>query len=341
VSAPLRRLTGRLLACFVVLWALDVSLERRRDSRRLADSTFHALAGEGAPSLGEVGKMELRLPGSDESWAYVRRPDGWHLPAYREAFALGEPLDGLARALLEGRGTVVGPMPGQAAHFGFEPGRILEARLYDTSDRLLLEARAGATVPGQRSDECYLSVAGGESIFQWSPNAWTYVGTPGNPPFLDPRVIPAALGRHVPLKAVVGGSAAGAVLEIVRKEAPPERLPRDHPLSPLDPFEWYAITAGGTKRLGDRAVYEYLHTIASLTFDGLLGDLRGHEHLFSEPGLTLTLEYDDGAKDTLSLGARDPRGFRWLLNATTGQVFAVREEKAGSLTPDLVALLQR
>ncbi|MBI4603017.1 MAG: hypothetical protein HY721_13750 [Planctomycetes bacterium] len=330
-----------LLVCLAVLWRLDVSLEERREGRRRADSTFHSLADEATPAAAAVERIELKLPGSDATWVYLKRADGWHLPDHRDAFATGQEIDGLLKALLESRGTVVGRRPQDAAHFGFVPGRTVEASLQDGSGRLLVKALAGMVAPGQRSGECFLAAEGREPILHANANPRPYVAwTPGSrsPPLLDPKVIPSALSRGLAAKVVFGGEAAPAIRELIRREIP---LEQRRALGDRGPrFEWFGTAADGEKRLNDNVAFGYLHGLTRLTFEEILGALQGSEALFAQPSLTITLEQDGGAKDTLTLGASDASGRRHILNSATGQVFTITEENARGLTPDVKALLE-
>jgi hypothetical protein len=158
------------------------------------------------------------------------------------------------------------------------------------------------------------------------------------PPFLDARVIPHALERVVPARVGFRGPAAPAVRELVRRDVPPERLTGEPGTSP---FEWYGAAARGAVRVDDDVVFEYLRAVYWLEFDELAGPASGREAGLAAPALVVTLHYDGGSEDSLVLGAPDGRGFRPLVNTTTGQLFRVTEEKAGRLVPDSRALLRR
>jgi len=132
-------LNAGLAVCLAVLWGLSGALERGRKQKLRAASAFHALAGTGEPQAKDVARINLRLPGSTTTWSYVRRPEGWRMPQYRDAFADGQALDVLSRAFIEGRGTVAGHMPGGADHFGISSGRTLEAAFHDAAGTLLLK----------------------------------------------------------------------------------------------------------------------------------------------------------------------------------------------------------
>ncbi len=331
-----------LLACLGVLWALDASLEARRKAARSADSAFHSLADAGTPAVASVARVDLTLPGSGTKWMYVRREESWRLPQYRDGFGMGQEIEGLLKAFLEGHGTVVGRMTSGAEHFGIVRGRTLEADLYDAGSTLILHALAGSVAPGQRSGECFAAAEGIDRVLHMDSNPWPYVQWTAEsrfPPLLDTKVTPVALRRGLPAKLIFGGESPPAIREVIRREVPkeqrmalgPDRGPR---------YEWYGTAAGGEQRLNDNAAFGYAGYLSSLAFDELLGLKTGREALFERPPLTVTIEYDGNVKDTLILGAAGQGGSFHLLHSTTGQVFLVSPEKAKGLTPDVRALLE-
>jgi len=322
------------------LVAADRVLETRREARRAADGAFHAIADAATPPVASVARVELVLPGSTTRWTLERRPEGWRLPQYRDAFALGQQVDGLLKALLESRGTVVGTVSGDGPHFGFLPGRDVEAALYGASGSLLLNASAGRIAPGQRSGECYLRVDGLDRVIHANANPWPFVAwdpaTPF-PPLLDAKVIPSALGRGFALRITLSAVPPLPIREIVRREIPKERL--QPPLDRGPRYEWFGAFAEGEKQLNDAASYAYLGRLTGLTFDELLGSRSGQEAAFAQPSLVVTIEYDGGAKDILRLGAPLDAGRRLVESEATAQAFVISAAKAASLAPDVQALL--
>ena len=335
------RMNFALTVALGALLGLDWTLESRREAQRLFDSAFHAIHDAATPPVASVTRLELLLPGSAKRWTLEKRPEGWRLPDYREAFALGQEVDGLLKALLESRGTIVGNFSGDAAHFGFVPGRILEAWLYGASSSLLLKGMAGSVAPGQRSGECFLAAEGFDRILLSNANPWPHVqwdATSHFPPLTDLKVMPSALRRGYASRVVFGGEAAPQVRDLIRREVPTDRL---NPLADRGPrFEWFGTFVEGEKRINDNVASGYLGAVTGLLFDDLLGDFKGREALFAKPVLTITLENDGGSKDTLTIGTRDPNGFNYLLNGSSGQVFLISTSRLSSLTPDVRALLE-
>jgi len=333
-------LTLFLLVSLGSLWALDLYLENIKRQQRLHDSTFRLLAQGTAISLEQVGRVVLSLRDSDKTWTFRRGEPGWRLPEYHDAFALGPELDGILKAVLEGRGTIVGRSPEDSRHFGVTSRDTMKLALFDREDASLMRVWVGLIAPGQRARECYTTVEGRASIYHMNSNAWGPLKwTPESsfPPLLDRRVIPGALKRRFVARITFGGTQAPLLREIVRKD-----LPMDPKLFDRGPrFEWYGtLESGSKKRLADADTLSYVNFMRNLVFDGLVGNRSSLSREFQDPVLTVILEYDGNVKDVLELGAGKSRDRDYLSNATTGQVFLISAEKAVALTPDCEALLK-
>jgi len=331
-----------LAACLGALWSAGRMLERSREERRADDSAFHSILGVDMPAAASVARIELTIPGAGEKWAYAKEKDGWRLPRYRQGFARGRALEGLTAAFLDGRGTVAGRVSTGAERFGIVRGKALEAELRDASGKLLVHALAGRVAPGQRSAECFVAAEGRDAILHLDANPWVHVEwSRGDrfPPLLDPHVIPEALGRGFPSRIAFGGASTPAIQALIRKEAPRDpRMPMGQDRGPR--YEWYGAFEEGERRLNDGAATEYVRSIAGLDFEELLGPGAEDAGPFAKPGLTVMIEYDGGAKDTLILGAAGPGGARHLLHSTTKQAFLIAAAGARGLEPDVKALLE-
>jgi hypothetical protein len=291
-------------------------------------------------ALAAVESFELKLTGSRQGWRYVRRAEGWRIPQYRDAFALGQEIDGLLRSFLEGQGTIVGHLPPDGAHFGLVAGRSLEVSFFSKGDRLLLRAHAGRIAPGQRASECFAVADGSDAVLHLDSNPWMFLKHKSGsrfPPLIDAHVIPIALGRGLPAKIAFGGESPSAVSELIRKEVPIER---HTPLDRGPRFEWYGATAEGEERLNDEVAFGYASFLSGLAYEELLGPPDGKEAALAPPSLTVTLEYDGGAKDILTLGVPTEKGLRYLLHGTTRQLVLISAENAAKLVPDVKALLE-
>jgi len=323
------------------LWGLDLYLANMDRQQRLHDSTFRPLALGTKISPEQVGRIVLSLRDSDKTWTFRRGEPGWRLPEYHDAFALGPELDGILKAVVEGRGTIVGRSPEDERHFGVTSQNTMKLGLFDRGDAPLMRVWIGLIAPGQHARECYMTVEGRASIYHMNSNAWGPLKwTPESsfPPLLDRRVIPGALQRRFVARIAFGGTRAPLLREIVRKDLPmdpfvrPDRGPR---------FEWYGtLENGNKKRLADADTLSYVNLIRNLVFDELAGNRSSLSRELEDPVLTVNLEYDGDLKDMLELGVRKGPDQYYMSNATTGQVFIISAEKAAALTPDCEALLK-
>ena len=330
-----------LALCLGVLWSADLFLERRREETRAADSAFHRLGGPDGPAPASVFRIDLAIPGAPETWTYVKETDGWRMPQYRQGFAQGRALEGFLAALLEGRGTVVGRMPADAEHFGIVRGKALEADLRTAAGNLLLHGAAGRVAPGQRSGECFVTAEGRDAILHLDANPWAPVAwTPGDrfPPLLDRHVVPEALGRGFPSRIELAGRSAPPARTLIRKDLPPD--PRGMGPDRGPRFEWYGVFDGtdAEQRVNDAAASAYAGSFGRLELEELLGPGAEGSGPFADPELTVTIDYDGKARDTLVLGAPGAGGTRAILHATTKQAFLIAPAAANALAPDVKAL---
>ena len=325
------------------LWGLDLYLEKRARQQRLHDSIFRSLAQGTAISVEQVGRVVLSLPNSGTTWTFRRGDPGWRLPEYHDAFVLGPELDGILKAVLEGRGTIVGHAPEDSPHFGVTSQDVMKLGLFARGDAPLMNVRVGLIAPGQRARECYMTVEGRASIYHMNSNAWGPLKwTPGSsfPPLLDRRVIPGALGRRFISRITFGGARASLLREIVRKDLPVDPASFMRPGGPR--YEWYGTLENGSKKLlADADTLNYVNFILNLDFDELAGIRSSFAREFRDPALTVILKYDGDATDLLELGVKKGQDRYHFSNATTGQVFFLSAEKAAALIPDGEALLKR
>src|SRR4029079_745888 len=105
-------------------------------------------------------------------------------------------------------------------------------------------------------------------------------------------------------------------------------------------FHWSAATSAGERTLGDMAATTYLNALSTLAFDDLVGSPKGHEDAFGHPALVITITYDNGESDVLTLGGKTPQGRHLLAHGTTRQAFVISAAKAAALHPDVKALLE-
>lgn len=333
-------LNGVLLALVLALRELDRAREVRDAVQRDRASAFHAVLDARTPLPAQVARIAILLPGEKEAWRFEKREEGWRIPQHHSAFAVGQGVDALLAALLESRGTIVGSLEADAAHFGFLPGKQLEIILEDSGGRRLGRLLAGTVAAGQRGQECYLAADGLPRILHMDANPWpTLAWAPGAslPPLLDRRVVPLAYGRGYPVKLLLDGPAAPAVREIERREIPLDRLQPGLDRGPR--FEWYGSVEGKEQRLNDAATGEFVSHVTGLVHEQILGPDDPRARAIQEPLLRITIEYGGITRDELTVG-RPAAGGPWTVrNGTTGQVFLVEESAGAALSPVEAALL--
>lgn len=323
------------------LWWLDASLEGQFEEERQSVSKFLPLGEPSGKTVADVRRLELTLPGSATTWLYAREKDGWRLPEFRDAFALGRELEAVLQAVLESRGTIVGRVPGNASHFGLDAVKTLRAHLLDGAGTSILRAQVGRIAPGARGGESFMTATGSDVILHMNANPWPSVQwTPGGrlPPLLDTRVTPLAIGRGSVATIRLGGPDSGALKELERREIPqdPQFGRQQGPL-----YEWYGKLANGTeRRLNDQAAFTYSRSLGALAFDDFVGTRARQAAEFKQPSLIVTLIYDGDAGDTLTLGGRTSEGFYHLHQSTTNQAFLISTTKAKALRPNLQALFE-
>jgi hypothetical protein len=340
VTRPLIVLNAVLALAIGGLWWLDRGFDESRESARTAASRFHAIADEATPPIGAIGRIELKLPGSGTVWVAEKTRGAWRLPTYRNAFAMPEAVDGFLKSLLDGRGVVAGSLAADAARFGLVPGRILDARLFNPSGGLVLHALAGDVAPGKNADECFVAVAGQDRVLQLASNPWSMARLdPASPfpPFTDTRIIPGALGRPMPAWISFSGPEAPTSGRFFRRDAPAEDLQRTLGKGPR--YHWFVSGPPAEQRLEDGAAAAYLQNFLTLSFDEFLGGIEGREAAFANPPLVVTVGYEGGSTDVLTLGMKSAQGRQHLSNGSTGQVFLMSPAKAAALRPDMKALL--
>ena len=335
-------LNAILLACLCLLWTIDASTQKKSDARLAADSQLHPLAGEGTIAVDQVRGLQISLPPSGSKWIYERREDGWHLPQFRNGFGLTQEIEGFLRSILEGRGTIAGRKSSDAKRFGLVEGEAMEAEIADGQGHLRLRAMFGSVAPGQRSSECFAAAAESDSILHLNSNPRAFIApvTPDQlPPLLDRRVIPLALARGMPLKVTLAGEGTQGIPALIRRDIPKEQLADRRP-DRGPSFEWYGVFKDGEKVLNEMAVASYISALSDLLFDELLGQRSGLSLDGWQASLTVTLEYEGGTTDLLSLGSQPVQGLRLIHHSATDQVFLISEKKAQGLIPDVEAFLR-
>ena len=297
--------------------------EHQRDGRRTAGA-LRLLTPE---PIASIDQIEIHAAG--RRWHYVRHGNTWHFPAYHRAFVLNRRVEHLLQSLLATPMTFVSTEPGDLARYGLGPGSV-RIHLLDEQGRPLLEVRQGRGAPGARAGESYIQRIGADSIFHLHAHPVHALDTTPPAPMLDRRVLPQALQRKG-LRQITFSGDPSYPLQSLSRQLKPMTAPG--PMMPT--YEWIAFSASGSNTCLSANAEAYTDFLKRLTWSAL-HDL-GRTDAFAQASY-LYLEDEEGAIDTLAVGAADDRG-RYLRLHTTGHIYSITPEKSQLLLPTRAALL--
>lgn len=322
----MKRLHLFLLGVLVLLALADRFLQSRQEAERRRAGTLRPLVDIPAEQV-----QQLQVQSGSQTWTYVLKEGAWRFPAYFDAFALAEGVEYLLDSLRRASGTAYSADRGEIAQFGLTPDRALKLRLQDGQGRLLVEVWIGRGAPGPGANESYARLAGSDTIFHLHANPRLALGQ-GNPPLLDPRVLPAALGRE-PI-ARVEFARPGYPLRSLRRvqTAPaPPALPGQPPQLPS--YEWVADFGGQEIPCRAANAVAYVDFLSQLRYE----ELRDPRLAGGFEKGRLQLIDEEGKVDVLEIGGQE--GSTLLRHRQTGQVYAIAPQRAALLFPSRSALL--
>ncbi len=333
-----------LAALLVALWRIDAAEERGRADARAHDSAFHHLGEPATVSAGDVLRFELHLPEgsrvasfqSVSTWTYVRGGDGWRMPQYHDGLAVAQKVDGLLAAWLESRGTQVGSLPDDGAHFELVPGKTLDVDFFATAgtEKPLLHVSTGGIAPGQRAGECFMAAANGPAILQMNANPWERLDLPSAstfPPLLDTHVLAGAQAGQPPEEIRFEGEWAPFRAMVRRKASDEERRPG--PGGPGGRFDWFAESGDGETRIESEAAMRYIARIHTLEIDELIDPAGVGAEETAAPVLTLTIASGSAGVRTVVVSPPDAQGRHTVTDGGSHQTSLVSEAKARELVP--------
>ncbi len=313
------------LGALLVLLILGESTLRghQRDVRRTAGA-LRLLTPEPTSAIAQI---EIRAAG--RRWYYVRRGNTWRFPAYHHAFVLNRRVNHLLQSLRTTPATFVSAEPGDLARYGLGPSSV-RIHLLDQQGRPLLEVLQGRGSPGARAGESYIQRVGTDSIFHLHAHPVHALNAAPPAPMLDRRVLPQALQRKGLRRIVFAGDPSYPVQSIGRQL---KAATAPVPIMPI--HEWVVLSAAGTETGLSANAEAYADFLKRLTWSALHDSSR--TDAFAQAHY-LYLEDEEGAIDTLAIGAADDRG-RYLRLHTTGHVSSITPAKAQLLFPTRSALL--
>ncbi len=308
-----------------LLMATDHFLQHHREARRRSGGTLRPFADL---PVERVQSFQVRSGPSPRIWTYVRRDSTWRYPDYFEAFVQSARVDQLLGSLLQSLGTVVATEPENRAHFGLLPEQAVAIDLQDASGALLLKVLVGRGAPGLDAGEAYVRKADSDTLFHLHANPRLVLGG-GDPPMLDPHVLPRALKRRSIVRI---NFEHGSTLRALRRV---ETLPAGPLQGP--PYAWLAAFAGREDTCLNASAFAYTSFLTRLRYEELHDPQQSEA--FAEISGWLELAHEDGAVDVLEVGGRNHQGHAFLRHRTTGQVLTITAPKAELLFPTRSALL--
>lgn len=292
----------------------------------------------------QVVRVDLTLgDGADGTWSYERRDGVFRIPGHRDAYALAQNLEGVQRALIEGRGNRMGRYPAEAARFGLGEGTARRARieLRDAAGQLLLGAIAGHVAPGDHGLECYVAQDGQPHVLLLDTNPWPSLGErpdPRLPPLIDTHVRPLALRRGVTTRLELTPPQSG-LRALVRTELPPDPNQPGPMRGPRTGWSGLFEGENEPRPLHPRFTGHYIVAVENLAFDELAGPAASERGRLGTPALTIVLHTDaEGTAETLILGERLANGVHAVHASGTDQITLLSSEIASILFPDLATL---
>ena len=326
----MNRLLAALLAVLVLLVLVEDRLERhRREERRSAGALrpFVQLPAE------RVEQFEIRLGG--RSWTYVRQNGLWRYPSLFDAFARADRVARFLDGLLNSQCTAVSSEPGDLAGAGLVPTQALMVELRDKRGTPLQAVRIGRGIPAPGSGETYVQRVNDDTIFHLHANPrLSLMG--GEPPMIDPRVLPDGLERGQIVEIRFSGDPGYPLARLHRVETAPGRpdLPGMPPQGPA--YEWIGTFAGEEKSCVNSSAFEYLGFLGRLRYQNVHSP---NAFISGKTERALYLQDDQGQIDTLDVGGTMADGDVLLRHRAAGLVMGLTEEKAKLLFPSSGALL--
>jgi hypothetical protein len=177
--------------------------------------------------------------------------------------------------------------------------------------------------------------AGSDTILHLHANPHLALGQ-GDPPMLDPHVLPRALERRSIAKIIFEHDSNP--LQSLRRVQILPAGPAASGRPPRGPaYAWLATSGGREDTCLSANAFAYTSFLTRMTYQSLR-DPRSSDYGFSS-ATRLRLEDEEGVVDVLEVGGRDEAGNTFLHHRTTGQVLAIAPQQAELLFPTRAALM--
>ncbi len=335
---------NRIIAVFGVLIALLAISEywilRVREEDRTQRSALRPLVDPGAEIVPErVRTIRIHQGGNPQEWTYQKQGSHWRFPGHFDAYVRADRIDFILRSILQSLGTFVSADTDDLHHYGLAIDRVLTVTLLDAQGAQLLEVQVGEGVTGAASGESYLRKSSVDTILHWHANP-RHALDPGNPPMIDPLVLPKALARPSLSSIRFETGRAGAVTTLRRVEI---LASGDDPAALLaqrsEPaFAWLATVDGREDTCLNVGVSAYSSFLSRLRYHRVHDPRKGGYGFVD--GRRIELIGDDGEVDVLDIGGAASKQTVYLRNRSAGMVFSIDRSGADLLFPEVEYLFE-
>lgn len=328
---------NRVIVAFSFLIALLAASEywflRAREEDRNLRSALRPLVDPGADIVPErVRAIRIHQGGNPQEWTYQKQGSHWRFPGHFDAYVRTDRIDFILRIILQSLGTFVSAEAQDRHRYGLSVDQALTVTLLDAQGIQLIEVQVGEGVTGAASAESYLRKSSVDTILHWHANP-RHALDPGNPPMIDPLVLPKALARPSLASIRFETGHPGAVTGLRRVEVPASG---DDPAALLaqrsEPaFLWLATVDGREDTCLSAGVSAYSSFLSRLRYHRVHDPRKGGYGFVN--GRQIELITDDGEIDVLDIGGAASKQTVYLRNQSAGMVFSIDRSGAELLFP--------
>ena len=333
---------NRIIAGLVLLIALLAAAEfwilHRRESARVERSLLRPLLHARAEVVPErVRAIQIHRGGESQVWTYEKQGRHWRFPGSFDAYVRADRVDFMLRSILQTLGTFVSDDEG-LHRYGLTADEALRIALFGAADEPLLELWVGDGVAGAAAAEVYVKKTAVDTVLHWHANP-RHALDAGNPPMIDPLVLPQALARQPIAVIRFEGGGDPAVRSLRRIEVPTSQEGTAAALPPLagSTFAWLATVDGREDTCLNQSVSAYSSFLTRLRYRRV-HDPRQGGYGFAD-GRRLELEDEEGVVDVLEVGGAASKETVYLRNEAAGMVYSVDRARAELLFPKAEYLL--
>ena len=329
------RLLTTLAFVLVMLVGFDDWLSKRQTAEQIRASRLQLLFDPSSEIVPErIRRIEVHSGAGRRIWVYEKIGKHWRYPSYHGAYIQQDRVDFLLNSLLASYGTVVSDDRTEDHKYGLTAQQAVQVILADDSGTLG-KVSVGRGPSGPRAGEAFIRHNRKNALtFHLHANPrHALVG--GNPPMLDPYLLPKALPRKSIVKVnFITTRPAPQQLRRVDKPFPRDGSPLLHPGEYT--YDWIiSYPESQIDTCLSNNVFTFMGFLKNLRFKSLYNP-SDSSYGFSDND-RIELVDEDGTMDILHFG-RSEEGTVYIRNAAAGLVCSVDLNDAELLFPKPGAL---